>query len=136
MKRPNAIIWFVVSQIISLAVGLYQNLGDWDKLLASYPTLSGNALTVILVISNTINLILLYVIAQKRSNGARWIYIVLTTVGLASHILSLAAPGGGASMLSTLLQFIFGALGIILLLLPASSAWFSRELDAYPTDNL
>lgn len=129
MMRPKVIQWFLISQIASLAFGLYEILSDWDALSASTPGVPESAITAIVVVSYAINLALLFFIGWRRSNVARWIYIVLATIGLTSVIASFAMPTENTAILSSIIQFILGAAGIILLLIPAVSVWFSRGID-------
>ena len=132
MTRPKEIHWFVITQLLSLAYGLYQIFTDWDQLVASVPELPSSAMSIIVLISYGINLLLIYLIGWRRSNVARWIYIVLATIGLASLIAGFFDPNIAGGMIKPLLQFALGAVGIVLLLMPKVSTWFSRDLDPDP----
>ena len=130
MTRPKEIQWFIITQILNVAVALYQAFANWDQLLASAKPLPPAAAVGVALIAAAIDLLLIYFIGARRSNIARWIYIVLRTIGVAALI---ASFGGGqyvaSNAVETAVQLALNAAGIILLLLPGAALWFSREFD-------
>lgn len=130
MTRPKEIQWFIITQILNVAVALYQAFANWDQLLASAKPLPPAAAVAVALIASFIDLLLIYFIGSRRSNIARWIYIVLRTIGVAALIASFGGANYIASNVTeTGVQLALNAAGIILLLLPGAALWFSRELD-------
>lgn len=130
MSRPKEIQWFIITQILNVLLALYQAFANWDQLLASAKPLPPEAAIAVAVIASAIDLLLIYLIGARRNNIARWIYIVLRTIGVAS----LVASFSGAHYISsnaaeTIMQLLLNAAGIILLLLPGAMLWFSRDFD-------
>src|SRR5436309_2454177 len=73
-----------------------------------------------LVISSALNLLLLWLIAYRRSNVARWIFIGLVLLGMLASLVTIshALDDGALSLALTLIQYLLCAIEIFLLFRP------------------
>ncbi len=133
MTRPKEIYWFAWIQIALLAFGLFSILTNWDVLVTNANAGSGLSLetaktiTIIgLFFGFAVNLLLLFFI-WKRSNVARWIYIILSAAGLVLGILGLLKGEGTGPLSATMGQHLVGTILLILLFLPNVRAWFAGK---------
>jgi hypothetical protein len=68
--------------------------------------------------------------SRKRSNIAKWIYIILFLAGTVIHIPNLAAMlSSGIAGLLSVIQIIMQGIGIYLLFEPASKVWFAKGVS-------
>lgn len=133
MTRPKEIYWFAWIQIALLAFGLFSILTNWDVLVTNANAGGGlssetaKTITIIgLFFGFAVNLLLLLFI-WKRSNVARWIYIILSAAGLVLGILGLLQGEGTGPLSATMGQHLVGTILLILLFLPNVRAWFAGK---------
>ena len=133
MTRPKEIYWFAWIQIALLAFGLFSILTNWDVLVTNANVGGGlspetaKTITIIgLFFGFAVNLLLLLFI-WKRSNVARWIYIILSAAGVVLGILGLLKGEGTGPLSATMGQHLVGIILLILLFLPNVRAWFAGK---------
>jgi hypothetical protein len=141
--RPRSIELFEKVYIAAIAIGLVNLVVSWNQIGGMLESPEAQAagmgpgfLVGISVVSLIISLLLWYFIARRASNVAKWIYVVLTAIGLFGVLSSLAnplAPKGLAMILSlaaTALQ-VFAAW---LLFKPDAKAWLESKGADGPAD--
>ena len=87
-----------------------------------------------LVINTGLNLLLLWLIAYRGNNVARWIFIILVAAGVLVTFARVAAHAldyGALSLALTLFQCLLCAVEIVLLFRPDARDWFAgiRPVD-------
>lgn len=128
--RPKSIDVFEKVYLGAIAVGLINTVVSWsqlDAMLAADPRikaagLGSGTLMVGVVLGLLIPLLLWYFIARRASNVAKWIYVVLTAVGLFGFLSSLANPLVPKGLLT--------ALGLLSVGLQVYAAWLLFRPDA------
>lgn len=132
--RPAAIQRFERLLLLALAIDLINNLTAWNQTTANLSARGLPSSPVLVFAISTlpavIGLILLYFIARRKSNSARWIttiLVVLGTVGFAA-----TAFKGTGSVLRPL--FIVAAVAellklaaVVCLFTASATAWFARK---------
>lgn len=137
MIRPKEIHWFAWIQIASLLFGMFSTFTNWDVLTMSAnqdaalsPDTVRSILLGTLIVGTLLSLLLLWFIWQ-RSNVARWIYIILSGLGILFGIMGLVGGEGTNPLSATMGQHIVGIILIVLLFLPDVRAWFAeRPVDS------
>lgn len=132
--RPRSIVSFERVVLLMIVIGLADAVLNWEILNAELARqgigegVAGAAYGVSVVIS----LLLLWLIARRRSNVARWIYVVLCVASLA-----VALPAIGAlsrlpmsALLIEAAQWLLAILSVFLLFARDARAWFARSGDA------
>jgi hypothetical protein len=115
--RPESIILFEKVFFASLAVGIATTVIGWEevKAMLADPSIQaagigGGAVALSLALGIVLPLVLWYFIARRASNVAKWIFVVLTALGLFGLLAALADPSAAkglqtmASAVSTGLQ--------------------------------
>jgi len=135
-KRPRSIRWFeglfyfglVVAWLNASAVG-----ASWN----AHPDPTGwgfGAFVAYVVAATALNLLLLWLIAYRGNNVARWVFVVLVLLGLNSMAEGIRRPHiyGGLSFMLTVFQNLLCVAEILLLLVRKDSIdWFAgrRAVD-------
>ncbi len=135
--RPQSIVQFerlyILGIVLSLAASVWSfgqgaNLlpaGATPGMVAALPWVAGFGI----VIGLAINLCLLFFIAHKGSEVAKWIFLILFTLGVAGALRGLTAPRialpTGLRLLS-LLHVIIQGVCVWLLFRPDARPWFRR----------
>ena len=127
--RPKSIVMFERVVIISLVLGIVNSFLIWDD-LAEMMAAQGASTAMVLpiqVITTLLYLLLIWFIARKGSPVAKWIYVVLSVLGV---IMAVAGIGqtlsfGAVPAIITIVQYVLMIYSIWLLFRPDSKAWFS-----------
>jgi hypothetical protein len=106
---------------------------DWELLVADSARkgISASILLVLAILTVAVYLLLMWLIAHRRSTAAKWIWIVITIFSLIMTLVNFSDMLR-ASTLSTVMQIAQALLVIVsvwLLFRPDASAWF-RKGDA------
>jgi hypothetical protein len=127
--RPKSIVLFERVVLFSLVLGILNSVLVWDRVTAEAAAqgLGSGTLVAIQVLTIAIYLLLIWFIARKASPVAKWIYVVLTALGV---VAALAGAGktremGAATLLITLFQYALLLFSVWLLFKPDSKAWFA-----------
>jgi len=90
--RPQSIKMFDMLFLGSLALGLVNFLFAYDTTMAEVEAtgMGSTFMFLIVAVGYGINLLLWYFVSQRASNVARWIFVVLTAIGLVMVPFSLA----------------------------------------------
>jgi hypothetical protein len=141
--RPQSIETFEKVYLGAIAVGLVNTVLSWsqvDAMLAD-PRMQAAGLgtgTLIfgLVVGILIPLLLWYFIARRASNVAKWIYVVLTALGLFAFLSSLANPLVPKGLITLLgaLAIVLQVYGAWLLFRPDAAAWLKSKGTDGPGD--
>lgn len=133
MTRPKEIIWFAWIQIALLLFGLMAIISKWDVLMATASAdgtfAHSTVRTIVLVglaVGFAVNLLLLWLV-WRRSNVGRWIYIILSGIGVLLGINGLVSGEGSNPLSATMLQHLVGVILIAMLFLPNVRAWFADK---------
>jgi hypothetical protein len=132
--RPASIVNFERVVLITIVIGLVATVLNWDAAVAlvrwqSRGQFGSTFVLVIQAVSIAIYLLLLWLIARRRSVVAMWIYVVLAVAGLLLSLRGL--PDLGRMPLLPLLlqaaQWLLTLVSLWLLFRPDSRAWFRGE---------
>lgn len=137
--RPKSIVMFERVVLISLLLGIFNAFLMWDRLSADAAAqgMTSGTLITVQAITTAIYLLLIWFIARKASPVAKWIYVVLTVLGV---LLALAGMGqtmtmGTASIIITVIQYILLIFSVWLLFKPDAKAWFADGREEVSTDS-
>jgi uncharacterized membrane protein len=129
--RPKSIVQFERLFILTIVLGALSSIWSWlhwqDLMPAGTPAQTAAMMPTImgatLVIGILINLLLLFFIARKGSEVAKWIFVVFFALGLLSVVRSLT---GGAMQLPLLMRL----LSLVQIALEAGCVWLVFRPDA------
>lgn len=127
--RPRSIVMFERIVIVSLLLGILNAYLSWDHLSAQVAAQGATSDSIITAqaIMTAIYLLLIWLIARKARPVAKWIYVVLTAIGV---VIAVAGIGqtltmGMASVAVSLFQNILLIASLWLLFRPDAKAWFA-----------
>ena len=143
MNRPASIVTFERAYLAAIVIGIVNTVLSWSQVNAMLddPAIKAagigtGALIFSVVLGIIIPLVLWYFIARRASNVARWIFVVLTALGVFGFLASLANP-----MVPKGLGTVLGTLGVglqiyaaWLLFRPDAVAWLEGGAAAGPAD--
>lgn len=134
--RPPSIVGFERAYLAAIALSLLNALLNWDAMVAPLDDpamratgLDSNFVLISLAVGTAIALLLWYFIARRASNVAKWIYLVLLTLGLLGMVMNLANPAipKDIVMLLSAIGALLQLYGGWLLFQPDAKAWLSGE---------
>ena len=141
--RPQSIELFEKVYLASIAIGLVNTVLSWsqvDAMLAD-PRMQAagvgtGTLVFAVVIGILVPLLLWYFIARRASNVAKWIYVVLTAVGLFGFLSAVANPMVAKGLVTVLGAAATGlqVYGAWLLFRPDAAAWLEGKGADGPGD--
>ena len=141
--RPQSIELFEKVYLGAIAIGLVNTVLSWsqvDALLADprmqAAGLGTGTLVFGVVIGILVPLLLWFFIARRASNVAKWIYVVLTALGLFGFLSALANPMVPKGLVTVLGAAAVGlqVFGAWLLFRPDSAAWLDAKGADGPGD--
>lgn len=142
MERPKSIVAFERAFWTSFAVGLFGGILSWNDVLAVYqrePSIAAMGFGSGLLIamwgtSFAFQLFFWYLIARKRSNVVRWVYVVLAGIGIISTLATMndQAMPGGVSKIFSLASSAVTVLAIFFLFRPDASDWLTKKQHVDP----
>ncbi|MCK0129679.1 hypothetical protein [Erythrobacter sp. F6033] len=135
--KPKSIIMFDKLFWISMILGLLYLAYTWNSIFAELDTAEFGddpmvrsiligSLIVGLLFAYGISILLWYLTSRKANNVARWIYIVLTGLGVLMTIGGLFALPMDEVIISIGLSLLQIAT-VVYLLLPDAAAWFANK---------
>lgn len=134
--RPRSIVWFERTTYLWFGLSTVNTFIVYYRIRAQ-PTDPSHAgpgiLFAILFLSLAIYWLLLWLIAYRANNVARWIFVILTGIGLLSllQIREIIAFGGVSPMIALVENFLSVAL-IWLLFRADSRDWFAGRRPVDP----
>ena len=141
--RPQSIELFEKVYLGAIAIGLINAVLSWsqvDAMLADprmqAAGLGTGTLVFGLIVGILLPLLLWYFIARRASNVAKWIYVVLTALGLFGFLSSLANPMVPKGLITLLGAAAVGlqVYGAWLLFRPDAVAWLDSKGSDGPGD--
>ena len=128
--RPASIVNFERIVLLLIVFGLAGTVLRWDQ-LRTYAEQQGygeGMLIAVQAVSIGVLLLLMWLIAHRRSVVAKWIYVVLCLAGLAIGIPALgeAVRGPMPALLLQAAQWVLTLLSVWMLFRPDAKAWFAR----------
>jgi len=144
---PRTIWWFEKLAWASLLLGSLVTVLDWKRLITNavhrsldtripiiflerqYQAMSfSGAVTAMITI--IVLLTLIWLIARRRKNWARWLYAVFLAVPVATIIRLFDVPSVGPTVSAlSVVQGIVQVATVVMLFLPSASPWFEKPLD-------
>ena len=94
--RPGSIVQFERLYLIMVVLGVVNAVMAWDRSVAEIAAQPGlaaaapYAMAAVVGFSTLLYLLLWYFIARRASRAAKWIYVVLVAISLASVVLQVA----------------------------------------------
>lgn len=134
--RPQSIELFEKVYLGSIALGLVNTALSWGALTASLQNAGNAAVTMgpglmvlSIVLSLVISLLLWFFIARRASNVAKWIYVVITAIGVFGVLSSLANPLApkGLTMIGGMIATGLQVFAAWLLFKPDAVAWLESK---------
>ena len=129
MNRPASIILFEKLYIVVIVIGVIGVALSWSSLTAmagsqaGVPESVGSGILIgALIFGFLLPLLLLYFIARRASNIAKWIFVVLTAFSVYSFIATIANPAVPKGILL--------AVNVVSLVLTLYCAWLLFKPDA------
>jgi phosphoglycerol transferase MdoB-like AlkP superfamily enzyme len=115
--------------LLSLALGVLNTFLSWDHTVATLAEQgvgTNSALGIQAVVIGAV-LLLTWLIARKASPAAKWIYVVLSVLGivLAAVGLGEASRAGTLSLIITVVQYLLTIVSLWLLFRPDAKGWFN-----------
>ena len=127
--RPPSIVNFERVVLLSLAIGVINTLVSYDQMVASVAAqgFGSNFVIGVQAVTIAIMLLLLWFISRKGSPVAKWIYVVLSVLGLVSAVagISQTLEFGSISVILSTVQYVLLLISLFLLFRPDSKAWFA-----------
>ena len=129
--RPQSIVNFERVVLFSILVGIVNTVLVWNELQAEVAA-SGFGVGFALgiqAVTIALYLLLIWFIARKGSNVAKWVYVVISVLGLVVGLLSFAQTAqlyGPGPLVITIVQYLLLLVSLWLLFRPDSKAWFSE----------
>lgn len=127
--RPASIVNFERVVLLMIVLALVNAALNWEAMTA-YVRAQGMGPTVLIVVqafSVAVMLLLLWLIARRRSVVAKWIWIALVALGIAMAVPGLSETFDlpAATLIVQLVQWLLSLATVWLLLRPDASAWFA-----------
>lgn len=141
--RPQSIELFEKVYLGAIAVGLVNTVLSWSQVNAMLDDprmqaagMGTGTLAFGVVVGVLVPLLLWYFIARRASNVAKWIYVVLTALGLFGFLSSLANPLApkGLTMVVGAVSVLLQVYGAWLLFRPDAAAWLESKGTNGPGD--
>lgn len=143
MNRPPSIVLFERLYLVVIVIGVLGTALSWTSVKAmavNQPGLSEGAATGLLIGSLAfgflIPVLLVYLIARRANNVAKWIFVALAALGLYFSIAGLADPvvSGGLLMIVNLVSTVLSLYCAWLLFKPDARAWLESKGEHGPAD--
>ena len=141
--RPQSIELFEKVYLGAIGVGLVNTALSWGALAASVQNAGGSAAALgprlmigSIAIGLVISLLLWFFIARRPSNVAKWIYVVITAIGVFGVLSSLANPLAprGVTMIGGFVATGLQVFAAWLLFRPDAVAWLESKGADGPGD--
>jgi len=141
--RPQSIQLFEKVFFAGFVIGLVNLFLSWNQVNAMVddPRLqaAGVADGILIfgvVMGTLIPLLLWYFIARRASNVAKWVFVVLTAIGVFGFVSSLADPAmpKGAILIGSAVATALNVFAAWLLFKPDTKAWLESKGQAGPAD--
>ena len=128
--RPASIVAFERLSLLALAIAVLASVLNWDREIASYTAQGVDASLLPIAMGGlaAVYVVLILLISRGRSSVAKWIYVVLTVVGLVFVVPQLGAMfSRGLMGLVQALQLLLQVAALVLLFKRESSDWLARK---------
>jgi hypothetical protein len=129
--RPKSIILFERVVAASLALGILAMMLYWETSAAvvQQAGLGVGLIAGVMAVTFGLYILLLWLIARRRSRVAAWIYIGLTVLSLVTGVIGIGAmlEGDPLQLALTVIQYALNLLSVILLLRPDSRDWLAGK---------
>jgi hypothetical protein len=134
--RPPSIAKFERVVLVRLVIGFVITVLSWEvaRIMAARMGAGTGLLIFSAALAIGITLLLLWLIAHRRSEVAKWIYVVLTTMGIVFGLVSISALLRQSTPIA-ILQIVhwgLGAFSIWLLFRPDTRPWFGKDASGAP----
>jgi len=142
MQQPKSIERFEQLYFIGLVLGLALQILNWNKSMEAFqqsPTTAAIGLPMMLgslVVGLAISLSLWFFIARRGSEVAKWIYVVLTGLGLLAVVAMILLPRAEGAPTPDLITRIGQGVGALInivslwfLFQPDTRPWFNKGVD-------
>jgi len=131
MARPASIRWFERLVLLSIALGVVNTYLIWDEIMAQAAMTEYGASFVFTIQAITYGfvLLLLWFITWRRSRVGKWIYVVLSAVGLLDGVLQLGTilAREGIVVAIEAAQYLIMVTGVWMLFRADTRPWFDKN---------
>ena len=134
--RPQSIERFEKVYLGSIALGLVNTALNWGELTASVQkattggvVLGPSVMIVSIALGLVISLLLWFFIVRRASNVAKWIFVVITAIGVFGVLSSLVNPSApkGLAMIGGLAATALQVFAAWLLFKPDAAEWLESK---------
>ncbi|MDB5679836.1 hypothetical protein [Sphingomonas bacterium] len=128
--RPRSIIWFERLIFVTLILGMFSTILNWDSIVARTALTESRPVAFVLIVQTlTFAMIigLTLLTSRRRSRIAMWVSIVLTALGLPVSILMLVHNQFVGSVIIPAIQMLTQFVAFGLLFTPNARAWMRRK---------
>lgn len=134
--RPQSIVNFERVVLLIVVLMVLGTVLDWEMLVADSARKGvGSTLVMVLaVVSVGIYLLLMWLIAHRRSVAAKWIYVAIAVIGLTMAALSFDSLMRASAVLLVIqvAQILLTLISIWLLFRPDTRPWFGKDASPAP----
>lgn len=127
--RPQSIVNFERAVLALLALGLLNTMLTWNQIstTAADAGMGPGFVVSIQAVTIVVTLLLLWFIARKASPVAKWIYVVITVLGLIGGLFSISKllEGSAVSIAIVAVQYLLSIATLWFLFRPDATAWFN-----------
>jgi len=124
MMRPTTIVAFEALYLVTLAIGILQAYLGWQQLQAMA---SPFFIVTIQLVTLGLLVVLILLVSRRRSRFAKWVLVVLFVIGLPMTVKIFASGQLAGSAALTVCQSLLQLIGLVMLFLPASRAWLTKQ---------
>jgi hypothetical protein len=134
--RPLSIIWFTRIQFSILSLGLLNLVLTWNQQLAIAATIGRGPGWLLgkLVLTAGWFLLLMWLIAYRGSNVAKWVYVAMFCLGFPFLVVTwkLLAQNGPLSLAITMVQTVLQLISVWMLFRRDARDWLAKRPSVDP----
>jgi hypothetical protein len=131
IMRPASIVNFERVVLLLIAISLGAAALGWDRSVAELERagIGSGALIGMLAFVTALLLLLMWLIARRGSGAAKWVYVALTLIIIATSVPSLSqiARQGAAGIALNAAYLLLSVVSVWLLFRPDSRGWFRSD---------
>jgi hypothetical protein len=126
---PSNVARFEQLMYLSLGIGVIQSLLRWNQSVAQASAIGGAKFVFFgLIVTFAILVLIIWLIARRRRNWARWVMLVMFILGLpfSVRMLSRMLPAEPLSVALSSVQVLAQAIAFFLIFTGNARDWFKR----------
>jgi hypothetical protein len=129
--RPSNIVLFEQLWYLSLGIGVVQSIMQWQRLvdLAHAVGRGGRYILLLQAIGFAVQVFFIWLIARRRKNWARWVWLILFVIGLPFSLpmLNRLLHGSPIGLILASAQILDQAVALYLVFTGNAREWFKSQ---------